>query len=242
MFKKATFLLLLLAVCASASEGASIYERIIGWYNSHLNYASVCLLMTIESSFVPFPSELVVPPAVYQALQPGSTLRVPFILVAASAGSLLGAFINYFLAKYLGRPVIYKLADSRLGRLCLIDSAKVERAETFFRKYGVVSTLVGRLITVVRQLISIPAGLAKMNFLQFTLCTFVGATIWNIVLCLLGYLAHGQKDLIEKYNGELSLAFVVLAALFIAYVVIHAFRKKSGKAPERPEPPAGSPD
>lgn len=232
MFKKATLILLLLAACASAGEAPSVYERIIDWYNSHLNYASICLLMTIESSFIPFPSELVVPPAVYQALQPNSSLRVPLILVAASAGSLIGAFINYFLAKYLGRPVIYKLADSRLGSLCLIDSAKVERAETFFRKYGVISTLVGRLITVVRQLISIPAGLARMNFLQFTLCTFVGATVWNIVLCLLGYLAHGQKDLIEKYNGELSRAFVVLAVLFIAYVLFHAFRKKAVKKPE----------
>jgi membrane protein DedA with SNARE-associated domain len=182
--------------------------------------------MAIESSFIPFPSELVIPPAAYQAMQPGSNLNIVFIVIAGSIGALVGAYINYFLARIFGRPIVYKFADSRLGHFLLIDAAKVQKAEDYFRKHGSISTFVGRLITVIRQLISIPAGLAKMKLFPFTLYTFLGATIWNCVLAFLGYLAHGQKDLIEKYNSELAIALLAAGALFIGYMVWNAVKKK----------------
>lgn len=211
---------------AGETEKVSIYTQIIDWYNSNLNYWTIALLMTIESSFIPFPSELVIPPAAYQAMQPGSSLNIVLIVVAGSVGALLGAYINYFIAKIFGRPIVYKFADSRLGHFLLIDADKVKKAEDYFREHGSISTFVGRLITVIRQLISIPAGLAKMKLLPFTLYTFLGATIWNCVLAFLGYLAHGQKDLIEKYNSELAIALLAMGALFIGYMVWNAIKPK----------------
>ena len=215
------------AVQGAASAG--IYTRIIDWYNDNLNYGTITLLMAVESSFIPFPSELVVPPAAYKALQPGSDLSIILIVLFASMGALIGAFINYFLAKFLGRPIVYKFADSRLGHFLLINTQKVEKAENYFRDHGAISTFVGRLITVIRQLISIPAGLSNMKLLPFTLYTFLGATIWNCVLAVLGYLAHGQKDIIEKYNSELAIALLAFGALFIGYMVWNAVKpaKKS---------------
>ena len=143
------------AQAAPAAKSAGLYTQIIDWYNAHLNYWSIALLMAIESSFIPFPSELVVPPAAYKALQPESGLNIALIVVAASIGALMGAYINYFLAKFLGRPIIYKFADSRLGHFLLLDTQKLEKAENYFREHGAISTFVGRLITVIRQLISI---------------------------------------------------------------------------------------
>lgn len=205
-------------------KSTGIYTQIIDWYNEHLNYWSIALLMAVESSFIPFPSELVVPPAAYKALQPGSGLSIVLIVIAASAGALVGAYINYFLAKFLGRPIIYKFADSRLGHFLLLDTQKLEKAENYFREHGAISTFVGRLITVIRQLISIPAGIANMKLIPFTLYTFLGATIWNCVLAGLGYLAHGQKDIIEKYNSELAIALLAFGALFIGYMVWNAIK------------------
>ena len=211
---------------APATKSIGIYNQIIDWYNAHLNYWSIALLMAIESSFIPFPSELVVPPAAYKALQPGSDLSIVLIVLFASLGALVGAYINYYLAKFLGRPIIYKFADSRLGHFLLLDSGKIQKAEDYFREHGAISTFVGRLITVIRQLISIPAGIAKMKIVPFTIYTFLGATIWNCVLAGLGYLAHGQKDIIEKYNSELAIALLAFGALFIGYMVWNAFKKK----------------
>lgn len=228
MKSKLFFFIILFSTCfafaGDASEKASIYTQIIDWYNNNLNYWTVALLMMVESSFIPFPSELVVPPAAYKALQAGSDLNIVMIVVFASIGALAGAFINYYLAKFLGRPIIYKFADSRLGHFLLLDKNKVQKAEDYFREHGAISTFIGRLITVIRQLISIPAGLAQMKLLPFTLYTFLGATIWNCVLAFLGYLAHGQKDIIEKYNSELAIALLVLGALFIGYMVWNAIK------------------
>ena len=212
------------AIQESASAG--IYTQIIDWYNDNLNYGTITLLMAVESSFIPFPSELVIPPAAYKALQPGSDLSIVLIVLFASMGALIGAFINYFLAKFLGRPIVYKFADSRLGHFLLIDTQKVEKAENYFRDHGAISTFVGRLITVIRQLISIPAGLSNMKLFPFTLYTFLGATIWNCVLAVLGYLAHGQKDIIEKYNSELAIALLAFGALFIGYMVWSAVKPR----------------
>ena len=216
----------LASTAADTAKSTGIYNQIIDWYNDNLNYGTITLLMAIESSFIPFPSELVVPPAAYKALQPGSGLNIALIVFFATLGALIGAYINYYLAKILGRPIIYKFADSRLGHFLLLDVEKVEKAENYFREHGAISTFVGRLITVIRQLISIPAGLAKMKLAPFTLYTFLGAAIWNCVLALLGYLAHGQKDIIEKYNSELAIALLGFGVLFIGYMVWNAMKPK----------------
>lgn len=203
-----------------------IYDQIIDWYNDNLNYGTIALLMAIESSFIPFPSELVVPPAAYKAMQHESGLSIVLIVLFATLGALAGAFINYFLAKFLGRPIVYKFADSRLGHFLLLDAGKVEKAENFFREHGAISTLVGRLIPAIRQLISIPAGLSKMKLWAFALYTAIGATFWNIILAILGYVAHGQKDMIQQYSHELSIGLVGLGVLFIAYMTWCAFKPK----------------
>lgn len=219
---------------AASEEGATadgtpktgIYDQVINWYNANLNYGTVALLMAVESSFIPFPSELVVPPAAYKAMQPESGLNIVFIVLFATLGALAGAFINYFLAKLLGRPIVYKFADSRLGHFLLLDSGKVTNAERFFLEHGAVSTLVGRLIPAIRQLISIPAGLSKMKLWAFTLYTAIGALFWNIILAVLGYIAHGQKDLIQAYSHELSIGLVGLGVLFIGYMTWCALKPK----------------
>lgn len=203
-----------------------IYDVIIDWYNAHLNYGTITLLMTVESSFIPFPSELVVPPAAYKALQADSGLNIFLIVLFASIGALIGAFINYYLAKFLGRPIIYKFVDSRLGHFLLLDSQKVEKAEAFFRDHGAISTLVGRFIPVIRQLISIPAGIAGMKLLPFTIFTAIGAILWNVILAVLGYVAHGQKDLIQAYSHEMSIGLVGLGVLFIGYMAWNAFKPR----------------
>lgn len=207
-----------------------IYDQIIDWYNDNLNYGTIALLMAVESSFIPFPSELVVPPAAYKAMQHESGLSIVLIVLFATLGALIGAFINYFLAKFLGRPIVYKFADSRLGHFLLLDAGKVEKAEEYFREHGAISTLVGRLIPAIRQLISIPAGLSNMKLASFALYTAIGATFWNIILAILGYVAHGQKDIIQQYSHELSIALVGLGVAFIGYMVWNAFRPKKKKS------------
>lgn len=205
----------------------TVIESITAWYSAHMNYASITALMTIESSFIPFPSEVVIPPAVYVAASPESALCVTgnylldvlLIVLFGTIGAMLGAIINYGLAVWLGRLIIYKFADSRLGHLCLLSSEKVQKAEAYFNDHGKISTFVGRLIPGIRQLISIPAGLAKMNFGQFLLYTFLGAFIWNSILALLGYVAHGQADLINQYSHELSVAILVLLGVVVVYFV-----------------------
>lgn len=192
-----------------------------------MNYASITALMTIESSFIPFPSEVVIPPAVYVASEPTSALcatgnypvDVALIVLFGTVGAMLGAVINYLLSMWLGRPIIYKFADSRVGHLLLLSSEKVQKAENYFNDHGKVSTFIGRLIPGIRQLISIPAGLAKMHFGQFLLYTFLGAFIWNMVLALLGYIAHGQADLINQYSHELSIIILALVGVVVIYYV-----------------------
>ena len=212
----------------------SFVETITGWYASHMNYASITALMTIESSFIPFPSEVVIPPAVYVASEPTSALcatgnyplDVALIVLFGTIGAMLGAVINYLLSMWLGRPIIYKLANSRVGHLLLLSSEKVQKAENYFNEHGKVSTFIGRLIPGIRQLISIPAGLAKMHFGQFMLYTFLGAFIWNSVLALLGYIAHGQADLINQYSHELSIIILVLVGVVVAYYIGKIVYKK----------------
>ena len=205
----------------------SLLQKIEAWYDQNMNYATITVLMTIESSFIPFPSEIVVPPAAYIASQPGSHLNIFLVVLFATIGAMLGALINYFLAIYLGRPLVYKFADSRVGHFFLLSKEKIMDAEIYFNKRGKTSTFVGRLVPGIRQLISIPAGLARMNIPNFLLYTFIGAGIWNAILAFLGYILHGQQDLINKYSHELSYVFLALVVLFIVYVVVKQSMKKN---------------
>lgn len=236
---KKVLLILIIAACAfmgaaqtdnpEVQPETSATGRVISWYNEHLNYGTVTLLMTIESSFIPFPSEVIVPPAAYQAcnsdnetlhVTSSNFVNVLLVILFATLGALIGALINYVLALWLGRPIIYWFADSKVGHMLLLDSAKVQKAEDYFREHGNVSTLVGRFIPAIRQLISIPAGLAKMHIGMFILFTSIGAAVWNTILAILGYVAHGQKDLIDKYNHELTIALLAIFAIGVAYVVV----------------------
>ena len=200
-----------------------------------MNYWSVTALMTVESSFIPFPSEVVIPPAAYVAENPASALAVTgnypidvlLIVLFGTLGAVLGAVINYALSIWLGRPLVYKFADSRVGHALLLSGEKIQKAETYFNDHGRISTFIGRLIPGIRQLISIPAGLSRMHFGQFLLYTAMGAFLWNTVLALLGYLANGQKETIEKYSHELSVAIVVIfAAAIVLYAVFHRRRRR----------------
>ena len=212
----------------TSKDSLSIIQQVEQWYDANMNYTNITLLMTIESSFIPFPSEIVIPPAAYVASKPESDLNIFLVILFGTLGAIIGALINYYLALWLGRPIIYKFADSKLGHLCLLSSDKIKKAEDYFNDHGKVSTFIGRLVPGIRQLISIPAGLAKMNLGSFILYTTLGAGIWNTILAFIGYLAHGQADLINKYSHELSvivLALVGLAAIwFIAKALIK--RKK----------------
>lgn len=205
------------------------------WFIENANYMFVFLFMVVESSFIPFPSEVVVPPAAYLACTnagAGSDMNIVMVVVMATLGALCGAFINYFLAMWVGRPIVYAFADSRLGHACLIDREKVDKAEVYFDKHGAVSTFIGRLIPAIRQLISIPAGLAKMNIGVFTVFTALGALVWNIVLASLGYwlsLHVSPTDLFDKvehYNSYLTYAGYGLLVVCIAYICWNAFKKK----------------
>ena len=210
-------------------EKLSWVQKVEKWYENNMNYATITALMTVESSFIPFPSEIVIPPAAYIASKPESNLNIILVVLFGTLGAMFGAFINYGLALWLGRPIIYKLADSKLGHLLLLSGEKIQKAENYFNDHGKVSTFVGRLIPGIRQLISIPAGLARMNIASFALYTALGAGIWNAVLALLGYIAHGQADLINKYSHEIGYVILVVVALAIIYFIIKRVKKKKAK-------------
>lgn len=203
----------------------------IQWCLEHLNYWTVMLLMAIESSFIPFPSEIVVPPAAYMVAEKGD-MNLALVILFATIGANIGALINYAIAYFVGRPVVYKFANSKIGHLCLIDEAKVIKAEEFFAKHGAISTFIGRLIPAVRQLISIPAGLAKMKMLPFLLYTTLGAGIWNLILALAGYYMQSVMSLdemlltVESYSHEFKIICLVLGVLIVGYLIYKTFSKK----------------
>ena len=191
----------------------------------NLNYFWIIVFMTIESSFIPFPSEVVMIPAAYMAAAEGQ-MSIPMIITCGTIGALFGALINYALAYYLGRPIVYRFANSRCGHMCLIDQEKVEKAEAYFYKHGVISTLIGRLIPAIRQLISIPAGLSKMNIWKFMIYTCLGAGVWNAVLVGIGLIFHsqiGKEELIAKIShyshiiGYTAIALVIAIVAFFIY-------------------------
>lgn len=205
------------------------------WILDNLNYWVVALFMAIESSFIPFPSEVVVPPAAWKAMDPNSGMSFILVIVFATIGADLGALINYYLAKWVGRPIIYRFADSRIGHMCLIDRQKVEVAEEYFSKHGAASTIFGRLVPAVRQLISIPAGLAGMHVGKFLLYTTIGAGVWNTVLATIGWgiykytdykTTHDVYQQAVQYSHEIGYVILALAVVIVAFIAYKGIKKK----------------
>src|SRR5450759_1015140 len=197
------------------------FQTLFDWYMANLNYFTIALLMAIESTFLPLPSELVIPFAAYKAGQ--GDLNVFIVILSGTFGALCGSLINYTLAYYLGRPLVYKFADSRLGKVFLLSKEKVIHAEDYFIRNGKTSTFIGRLVPGVRHLISIPAGLAKMNLRDFMLFTFVGAGIWNIILAIIGYYLYAIREQIFPYIGHILLG---VGVIFVVYLIIKARRNR----------------
>lgn len=199
------------------------------WFVVNASYLYVFIFMVVESSFVPFPSEVVVPPAAYLAVTRGD-MSVTGVIAFATAGAIAGSWINYWLSVWVGRPVIYRFADSRLGHMFLLDRDKVDKAERYFDSHGAASTFIGRLIPAVRQLISIPAGLARMNIVKFTVFTGLGALLWNCILGMLGWWLGHTVDLatlfqaVEKYNRYLTWGGLGLLVLVIMYMIYKGFK------------------
>ena len=201
---------------------------------NNLNYPTIFFLMMLESTVVPVPSELVVSPAAYHAA--GGNLNIWLVILFATLGADLGATINYVVAYYVGRPVIYRFANSRLGHLCLLNQEKVEKSEKYFDNHGKLATITGRLIPGIRHLISIPAGLAKMHYGHFLLYTTVGAGAWNIILAALGWYLHTivpEEQLHDKileygdYIKYIIIAIVLVAVLY--FIVKKQIKKRSSK-------------
>lgn len=201
----------------------------------NLNYFTITLFMAIESSFIPFPSEVVVPPAAWLACQQGE-MNIYLVVFFSTVGACIGALINYYLALTLGRAVVYKFADSRLGHLCLLNGEKVAHSEDYFRRHGVASTFFGRLVPAVRQLISIPAGLSRMDLKKFCIFTALGAGLWNGVLAFIGYAiarmrpdlktAQDVSDEAAKYSHEIGYGILALVLLVIVAFVVKRYMKK----------------
>lgn len=223
-----------------STDASSIFQ----WVVENASYLLVFLLMVVESSFIPFPSEVVVPPAAYLSAQTlrtmtyhGGTITVSdmnvfMIVFVATSGAIVGALINYYLSVWIGRPLVYKFADSRIGHACLIDREKVDKAEHYFDEHGSISTFIGRLIPAVRQLISIPAGLAKMNVGKFILYTGLGAALWNAILAGLGYWLGKTVKLddlftqVEKYNDYLTYFGLGIGVICVGIILFNAFKNK----------------
>jgi membrane protein DedA with SNARE-associated domain len=201
-----------------------LFQSILDWYMANLNYFTVALLMLIESTFLPMPSEVVVPFAAYKAAQ--GDLNVLLVIIFGTVGALCGSLINYTLAYYLGRPIVYSFADSRVGKLFLLSKEKVIHAEDYFRRNGKSSTFIGRLVPGIRHLISIPAGLSKMNLRDFMLFTFVGAGMWNIILAIIGYYVYEIRDKIFPYLGQILIA---LGVIFVIYLIIKSRKNRKAK-------------
>lgn len=199
----------------------------------NLNYGTIFFLMLLESTVVPVPSELVVAPAAYHAA--GGHLNIALVVLFATLGADVGASINYFVALYVGRPVIYRFANSRWGKLCLLNQKKVEKSERYFDNHGVAATLTGRLIPGIRHLISLPAGLARMNYWKFLLYTTIGAGAWHAILAAMGWYLHTAvgnvsdeelNNIVGQYNHYIVGAIIAIVVLAIAWIII---RKKTKK-------------
>ena len=205
----------------------------MNWISSllgNLNYGTIFFLMLLESTVIPVPSELVVSPAAYHAA--GGNLDIFLVVLFATVGADIGATINYVAGYYLGRPIIYRFANSRWGHMCLLNQQKVEHSERYFDSHGMVATITGRLIPGIRHLISIPAGLAKMNYWKFLLYTTLGAGLWNCILAALGWYLHSivpedqLHDKILEYGEYIKWGILVLVILAIVYFMLRKVLKR----------------
>jgi len=201
-----------------------IFQTVFDWYMANLNYWTIYLLMTIESSFIPFPSEIVVPFAAWKAGE--GTLTLWGVLLSSTAGAMTGAVINYYLAIWIGRPLLYRISDTKWAHALLFNPGSVDKAEKYFVKHGKASTFIGRLVPAVRQLISIPAGLSRMNIGTFLLYTFLGATIWNVILAIIGFYAYDKREYILPYIDWIMYAIGALFVLWLAWKGYQVYRKK----------------
>jgi len=188
-----------------------------------LGYWGILILMAVESSFIPFPSEVVIPPAAYLASQ--GKMDILLIIAVGTVGSILGALFNYFVALYFGRPVIYELAGHRYAKYFLISRASVEKAEKFFYDNSSSATLIGRLVPVIRQLISLPAGFCRMPFWRFLFLTSIGSALWISILAGLGYFVGANQALLSRYYQEISWALLGLGLLYLIWELIK-FKKR----------------
>ncbi len=198
---------------------------------SNLNYGTICFLMLLESTVVPVPSEFVVTPAAYHAAS--GQLDVWLVILFATIGADIGASINYVVALYVGRPVIYRFANSRWGKMCLLNEEKVKKSEKYFDDHGIVATLTGRLIPGIRHLISIPAGLARMHYGKFLLYTTIGAGAWHGILAALGWYLHTivpeeqLNDKISEYAEYIKIVILALVVIAIVYFLVKKMSKNN---------------
>ena len=198
---------------------------------SQLNYGTIFFLMLLESTVIPVPSELVVAPAAYHAA--AGNLNIWLVILFSTLGADVGATINYLAGWYLGRPIIYKFANSKWGRACLLNQEKVEKSERHFDKHGMVATITGRLLPGIRHLISIPAGLAKMNYWKFLLYTTLGAGAWHSILAFLGHYMHSfvpenqLHDKILEYGEYIKIGLIVLVIIACIYFIAKWYIRKN---------------
>lgn len=195
-----------------------------------LNYPTIFIAMLLESTVVPVPSELVVSPAAYHAA--AGEMNVWLVILIATLGADCGATINYLAGYFLGRPIIYRFANSHIGHLCLLNQEKIEKSERYFNNHGAVATITGRLIIGIRHLISIPAGLARMNYWRFLLYTTIGAGAWHSILAALGWYLHTVvpedqlNSTIEVYGSYIKWGIIALVAVAIIFFTVRHFWKK----------------
>lgn len=201
------------------TEINSIFQQIVGKLVEvigSLDYLGIIILMTIESSFIPFPSEVVLIPAGY--LVHKGEMNFLLVFLAGTFGSLIGALINYYLALYLGRKGINKFI-SKYGNIFFINEGSLIKADKFFNNHGTIATFTGRLIPVIRQFISIPAGFSRMNIYKFSFYTVLGAGIWTFILIEIGYLFGENKTLIEN-NLRIASLVLILFVLMMVFIYL----------------------
>jgi membrane protein DedA with SNARE-associated domain len=188
---------------------------LINWLLNTLNamgYPGIFALMAMESSIIPLPSELVMPPAGYLAHQ--GQMNIWIAIIIGTIGSLVGSYANYFAAHWLGRPLVLKY-----GKYVWITEEKFAKVEKFFLNHGEISIFIGRLLPVIRHLISIPAGIAGMNHLRFSLYTLIGAGMWCTILAWIGYFIGKEQALIMKYSHQAVIGVIIFSAVLIVFYI-----------------------
>ncbi len=192
-----------------------------------MGYTGVAVLMAVESTIIPLPSELIIPPAAYLAYQ--GKLNIYLVILAGGIGSLVGASINYLVALLLGRTILHSFVKHKYAKYLLLSEEKLVKSEKFFNKHGNSSIFFGRLVPVIRHLISIPAGIAKMNYFNFALYTLIGSLLWSAVLGALGFYFGKYQYLMQEYYKELNYILLFSGILIFVYIFFKDSIKKALK-------------